>query len=30
MDVYYRKEKMCEILPMISLNHSEFVSNEKV
>jgi hypothetical protein len=30
MDAYYRKEKMYEILPLISLNHSEFVNNEKV
>ena len=30
MDAYYRKEKMHEILPLISLNHSQFVSNDKV
>ena len=29
MDSYYRKERMFEILPLISLNHSQFVSNEK-
>jgi hypothetical protein len=28
MDIYYRKEKINEILPYISLNHSEFVRNE--
>ena len=27
MDAYYRKEKMYEMLPLISLNHSEFVRN---
>lgn len=30
MDAYYRKEKMYEMLPMISLNHSQFVLNENV
>lgn len=30
MDMYYRKEKIHEILPYISLNHSEFVRNEDV
>lgn len=30
MDIYYRKEKICDILPYISLNHSEFVRNEEV
>ena len=30
MDAYYRKEKMYELLPLISLNHSEFVRNENV
>jgi len=27
MDAYYRKENMFEMLPLISLNHSEFVKN---
>ena len=30
MDAYYRKEKMYEMLPWISLNHSQFVKNENV
>lgn len=30
MDAYYRKEKMYEMLPLISLNHSQFVSNDKI
>lgn len=30
MDAYYRKEKMYEILPLISLNHSPFVQNSQV
>jgi hypothetical protein len=30
MDAYYRREKMYEILPLISLNHSQFVSNDKI
>jgi hypothetical protein len=30
MDTIYRKEKMNEILPLISLNHSEFVNNDDV
>lgn len=30
MDAYYRKEKMYEILPLISLNHSPFVNNSQI
>lgn len=30
MDAYYRKERMFEMLPLISLNHSQFVRNENI
>ena len=30
MDTIYRKEKMHEILPLIALNHSEFLHNDQV
>ena len=30
MDNIYRKEKMHEILPLIALNHSEFLHNDQV
>lgn len=30
MDTIYRKEKISDMLPDISLNHSEFVGNEAV
>ena len=30
MDAYYRKEKIYEMLPYISLNHSQFVKNDQV
>ena len=30
MDTIYRKEKMHEILPLIALNHSQFVNNSEV
>jgi len=29
MDTIYRKEKINEILPLIALNHSEFVHNDE-
>lgn len=28
MDTIYRKEKMNEMFPLVSLNHSEFVAND--
>jgi hypothetical protein len=30
MDIYYRKERINEFLPYISLIHSEFVKDEEV
>ena len=30
MDLYYRQAKMNEVLPFISLNHSEFVKDNEV